>query len=243
MSVSGQSVKNVYECDGVNREWGYTFELMDINHLSIYYIDNNSNLIKVENSYSIDTNNKIVTYPTVESGLAPLPSGYKLILIRETPLTQETDYDSTFSLNLKSLEDSLDKLTYIVQELKEKTDRAIVYNPTNDKPEIDVDKFTKELNSLKADIKAYRDEALNYSQQSGNYYLQVLNIYNQCNDILTQCQNILAQFLSMYGSITDKSGTLANRPQDPSYDVFYWATDIQQYFRYSTKAKKWFLIG
>jgi len=228
MSINAQNIKNVYQCDGVTRNWAFTFVVDNPEHIALYKISSNGVMEKITQNYYKDMDNKIVIYPTIESGLSPLPNGYQIVLIRETPLTQETDYDHFGHIDLTLLEESLDKLTKISQELNEKINRALLFYPNrNNIPS--AEEYVNDLEEL-------RNQCSSYAQQSQQYA-------NLCFQAKAQCEFYYNYINAVYNSIQDMSGTLANRPEAPSTDVFYWATDVEQYYRYSTKAGKWFLIG
>lgn len=67
---------------------------------------------------------------------SPLLTGEKLTIVRNVPLTQETDYVFDDSFPAESHEQALDKLTMIAQQLAEEVDRAVKVLPSsNDDPD------------------------------------------------------------------------------------------------------------
>lgn len=124
MVIANTNVKNVYEGNGVTTEWPITFEIDPIDsNVSIYLEDKQGNISKVNTGYSISED--AVIYPTPESGLPAISSETKIIIIRETPHTQEIDLTAQGVLDAESLEEGLDKLTMQVQELADGVTRAI----------------------------------------------------------------------------------------------------------------------
>ncbi len=63
-----------------------------------------------------------------------LPLGYKLVILRDVPLTQQTDYVEMDNFPAESHEDALDKLTMIVQQLEERVARTTQVSPTQKDP-------------------------------------------------------------------------------------------------------------
>lgn len=62
---------------------------------------------------------------------SPLLTGEKLTIVRNVPLTQETDYVFDDSFPAESHEQALDKLTMIAQQLAEEVDRAVKVLPSS----------------------------------------------------------------------------------------------------------------
>ena len=127
MTVSNTTVKLNYNGNGSNRTFALTFPLLSAAHLRIVVTDAAGTETEINNNFSLNTALDTLTYPTVASGLDPLPTGSTLTLIRQTPLTQEIDLHSGGALDAEQLETGYDKLTYLLQELKEQVARCIKY--------------------------------------------------------------------------------------------------------------------
>lgn len=127
MTVSNTTVKLNYNGNGSNRTFALTFPLLSAAHLRIVVTDAAGTETEINNNFSLNTALDTLTYPTVASGLSPLPTGSTLTLIRQTPLTQEIDLQSGGALDAAELETGYDKLTYLLQELKEQVARCIKY--------------------------------------------------------------------------------------------------------------------
>lgn len=127
MTVSNTNTKLQYSGDGSNRTFAITFPLLSAAHLRVITTDASGTETEVSAHYTLSPALDAITYPTVESGLAPLPTGSKITLLRQTPLTQALDLQSGNILDAEELERGYDKLTYIVQELKEQLARALKY--------------------------------------------------------------------------------------------------------------------
>ena len=127
MTVSNTTVKLNYNGNGSNRTFALTFPLLSAAHLRIVVTDAAGTETEINNNFSLNTALDTLTYPTVDSGLDPLPTGSTLTLIRQTPLTQEIDLQSGNALDAAELERGYDKLTYLLQEIKEQVSRCIKY--------------------------------------------------------------------------------------------------------------------
>ena len=127
MTVSNTNTKLTYTGNGSTRTFGITFPLLSAAHLRIIVTDDDGTESEVTNNYTLSTALDSITYPTVASGLDPLPATKKLTLMRETPMTQEIDLQSGHALDAAELEGGYDKLTYLLQEIKEQVARCIKY--------------------------------------------------------------------------------------------------------------------
>lgn len=116
--ITGQTVKNTYQGDGVNREFTITFEFTDASQVKFKV-----NGEAVETNFALNTVAKTLTYPTVASELDPLTSEDEIEIYRDTEITQDIEFNNGGPLNAKTIEDGLDKLTMIAQELNNKIEK------------------------------------------------------------------------------------------------------------------------
>lgn len=130
--VDNIATKVIYEGDGVTTTFPFTFDFADAAdvHVLIYDADADQETVLTKDYY-VDATAKTVHYPGYVPGQEPaeadrpsvLSNRQKLVIYRETPLTQLTNLGRKYPL--KTIERMPDKLTYIVQELKEQVDRSI----------------------------------------------------------------------------------------------------------------------
>ena len=122
MTVSSQTNKIIYIGNGVAKEFAIPFSFLEREHLKVRQKKDN---IQTER-----------TDWTVKSGnlmFADAPeSGAEIAIVREVPLTQETDYRDNEILHAETLERNFDKLTMQVQQLAEKQDRAVTVDIFDD---------------------------------------------------------------------------------------------------------------
>ena len=135
MTVSNTTAKLQYAGDGTTRTFGITFPLLSADHLRVVVTDASGTDTTITNNYTLSDELNSITYPTEASELDPLPEGYKITLIRQTPLTQQIDLHSGGALDAEQLESGYDKLTLLVQELKTQLDRCIKYAVSNNSPQ------------------------------------------------------------------------------------------------------------
>lgn len=141
MSITNTKAKSVYNANGTTTEWNLGFTYNDtVSNVHIYIVDANDNETEVTSNYSIADG--VLTYPTTASGLAPLAEGNKLVIVRDTPRTQDIELTSNGKLEGKVLEGGYDKLTLQVQELTEQVNRAVKIPVTEDSADNFLDPIT-----------------------------------------------------------------------------------------------------
>lgn len=141
MSITNTKAKSVYNANGTTTEWNLGFTYDDtVSNVHIYIVDANDNETKITSNYSIADG--VLTYPTTDSGLEPLAEGNKLVIVRDTPRTQDIELTSNGKLDGKVLEGGYDKLTLQVQELTEQVNRAVKFPVTEDSADNFLDPIT-----------------------------------------------------------------------------------------------------
>lgn len=122
MTVSTTTNKISYTGNGVAVEFAIPFPFLDASHLKAYQLLNNIRTQRTD--WEIQSGNLIFE-------TAPV-SGAKILIIREIPLTQETDYRENEILPAETLERNFDRLTMQIQQLEEKTQRAVTVDVFDD---------------------------------------------------------------------------------------------------------------
>lgn len=131
MTVSSSTSKVQYNGDGSTTVFAYTFKVFDQDDLTVI----------IRSSLGTETTKTITTDYTVsgvgEAGggnvtmLTAPASGETITILREQPLAQGLDLVPNDPFPAQSLEDALDKLTFMVQTHSEELDRAIKASKTN----------------------------------------------------------------------------------------------------------------
>lgn len=125
MTVASSTNKITYAGNGSTRKWPFTFKVLDPSHLQVIVTDTNGAETTLSAGYSVDLDDNVVTYP-IDDLQDPLPSGYKITLLRWLPIVQELDLKNQSNYEAEALEREYDYLTMTVQQLKEITDRSLV---------------------------------------------------------------------------------------------------------------------
>lgn len=130
MTVSSINTKNSYSANGSLTSFTYTFPINSTAELQVIErAANGSETVKTLNSdYSITDNGSQGGQVIFNSAPA---NGVTIVLLRDTNLTQETDYIANDPFPAETHEAALDKLTLQQQELQEEVDRSIKLSRTN----------------------------------------------------------------------------------------------------------------
>ena len=122
MTVSSQTNKVIYVGNGVAKEFAIPFSFLEQEHLKVRQKKNN---IQTERTDWTVKNGNLVFTDAPESGA-------EIAIVRDGPMTQETDYRDNEILHAETLERNFDKLTMQVQQLAEKSARAVTVDIFDD---------------------------------------------------------------------------------------------------------------
>ena len=122
MTVSSQRNKVIYVGNGVATEFAIPFSFLEQEHIKVRQKKND---IQTERT-DWEINGGNIVFKTAPE------SGAEIAIVREVPLTQETDYRDNEILHAETLERNFDKLTMQVQQLAEKSERAVTVDIFDD---------------------------------------------------------------------------------------------------------------
>ena len=120
-----------YSGNGNATEFAYQFKILDRTDIKVILTDADGKEKLLTKDYYVDVEKSVVRYPGYAVGAevpeserpAALPTGWKLTIYREVPVTQETDLPNQYPFN--QVEDIGDKLTMIAQQLTDTTGRSL----------------------------------------------------------------------------------------------------------------------
>lgn len=120
-----------YSGNGNATEFAYQFKILDRTDIKVLLTDADGAEKLLTKDYYVDAEKNVVRYPgyavgaeVPESERPPvLPTGWKLTIYREVPVTQETDLPDQYPFN--QVEAIGDKLTMIAQQLTDVTSRSL----------------------------------------------------------------------------------------------------------------------
>lgn len=120
-----------YSGNGNATEFAYQFKILDRTDIKVMLTDADGKEKLLTKDYYVDVEKSVVRYPGYAVGAevpeserpAVLPTGWKLTIYREVPVTQETDLPDQYPFN--QVEAIGDKLTMIAQQLTDTTGRSL----------------------------------------------------------------------------------------------------------------------
>ena len=147
MTVSTTTNKVSYIGNGIATTFAIPFPLLEQKHLKVFQLMND---IRSERTDWTVANGNMVfeTAPEINT---------QIVIMREVPFTQETDYRENEILSAETLERNFDKLTMQIQQLKEQADRAVTVDIFDD----------TDAASLIPSIRQSVSDAATYAQAAG----------------------------------------------------------------------------
>lgn len=184
--IQDQTTKVIYVGNGQTTHFPFKFKYNDKAHIhvAIYDIDTQVQT-ELTKDFFVDGEKNEVIYPGYQSGQEPpeaqippvLQANQKLVIYRQTPLTQEIDFGSKYPLPF--VENGTDKNTMISQEMKEALERSVKVDMGSEvKPDellTDIKQNVADANQSAQNAQQSADEAQEYAQNA-NANAQSINI-------------------------------------------------------------------
>lgn len=126
--ITTSDSKNIFNGNGSNRSFAFAWKVQSPDDLAVYHVSSTGveTLLTYNSHYLVTLNigqdenpGGTVTFP-VNTGIAALPTGEKLVVTRGDQLTQPSDVPGS-----TLLEEALDKLTALAQQLQERIGRTM----------------------------------------------------------------------------------------------------------------------
>ena len=121
----------VYQGDGENTAWPFTFAISDASEIRVQLNNADGTAVLVDSDFYVDTVTNTVYYPGYAPGAEPaeaeqppkVQTGQTITVYREVPMTQEADLGEKWPFEV--IEKGLDKLTMIAQQIDSGTKRML----------------------------------------------------------------------------------------------------------------------
>jgi len=121
--VISQVNQNVYNGDGINKAWPYTFEIIDKTDVHLILQDVDGTQTVLTSDYYIDEINATAYYPGYAPGAEPpeadqppkVQEGQKIVVYRKIPVNQLAKLGDKWPFAV--IEKGLDKLTMLIQDV------------------------------------------------------------------------------------------------------------------------------
>jgi len=132
MTISSTNTKNSYSGDASTVAFSYTFKILDDDDIQVILRTNATGAETVQTKtthYSVsgvgNAGGGTITFVSAPAATETV------VLLRNVPLTQTTDYTPNDPFPAVTHEDALDKLTLMAQDTQEEVDRSIKLSRTN----------------------------------------------------------------------------------------------------------------
>lgn len=136
----------VYKGDGQVKNFPYSFTISDKDEIIVTVVDPDRNRKELTSNFFIDEDKKEVIYPGYASGEEPaeaerpptLPSGWLIVLQRKTRIDQQSDLGGKWPFDVT--EESLDKITRILQDIDTDAKRHLTLSPETESIDVTLPK-------------------------------------------------------------------------------------------------------
>lgn len=127
-----------YDGNGIATEFAYPFSITSPNDVKIMIVDTDGTETILTNDYTVDDVNSKVTYPGYPAGEEPpaedqppiLAVGQRIVIYRELDVTQLTSLFDQYPF--KTIETMIDKVTILLQQIKDAQQRALTLSVSTD---------------------------------------------------------------------------------------------------------------
>ena len=187
MTVSARHTKNIYIGDGTTRNWPYTFSLNHEDHIRIVLESPDGKITQICSEYQVDLLEGYVRYPIENE---PLARGWKIALLRKTPLAQEMDLVNNGDFFPETIESAFDRDVLVEQEFQEEIDRTVKIPET----ETNTTKIKSIIDNIAGE--GYYDELASRFYENQNNYIKAYTTndwseYNRTADAMDVFLNAL----------------------------------------------------
>ena len=181
--IINDSNKIIYLGNGATKEWPFSFSITQASDIKVSLVNLDGEILNISSDYYVDITNKKVLYPGYVPGQEPsqaeqppiLPTGWKIIIYRSVPVTQETDLGTNWPFNI--IEKGFDKLTMIIQDLQEELSRAVkveISSSTSPEELLDVIKQSRDIAVQAAkDAKRVAEETVKKVEEQLNEKVEI----------------------------------------------------------------------
>lgn len=136
MTLPYSPSRAVYEGNGAATAFPFAFKIWSTDQLGVSVTSPEGVTVEAQGwTASMGENGGTVTYL---HDAAPLPTGWRLAIVRDMPFAQGIDLVSASRFDPQVIEDGLDQATAELQQLNERITRSVILPPTSDQSPQDV---------------------------------------------------------------------------------------------------------
>ncbi len=199
MTISITTNKAAYIGNGVAISFAIPFPFLAQEHLKVYQLLNDIQTERTDWTVS-DGNLVFATAPADNA---------QIVIMREVPLTQETDYRENEILPAETLERCFDKLTMQIQQLAEKSARAVTVDVFDD---TQADSLIPSIRKAVSDSAVYAAAAQNKAQEASQEARNASNSAQISSDKATIATNKATEVSNALSTKVDTDLSNCTRP-------------------------------
>ena len=199
MTVQNENTKNIYVGNGSTTVFPFTFHIHDNNPDYIkVYVTGSDGVDVLTDNYTIDMQDKKITYPKTGE---PLKTGDRLTIDRELPFLQLLNLVNQGPFFAEEIEESFDKNIMLMQQIKDKLDRALALG-------VGVD-----ASSFKATIPLVPGKSLRINDEGTGFELvdDAKKVYQDTLGVLNETQAIRNETQAIRNETQDLKNESANQ--------------------------------
>lgn len=201
--ITNTANKVIYTGDGNTKQFLIDFPFGDISEINLFLHNISTGEDEsILSNWSYDNATGYITYPVSGSAMA---STHQIVVIRQTPLTQEKDHTVRLFTS-EDIETISDKLTREVQDISEKVDRSIKFPASISSGETDAKKYIDDLTDLKTQATTAASTA---TAQASIATSQATIATTKASEAATSAQNAATSESNAASSATSASNSAA----------------------------------
>jgi hypothetical protein len=228
MTISSETRKaGPFDGNDVTTSFPFTFKTFEKADVKVIYtdVDEIESVLVLDSDYTVTLNLDQNASPGGSISYSTLATGEKLTILGDVEYTQETDIQNQGGFYPEVFENALDKITMLIQQVKEISDRAVVVPASSS--------VTSE-NYLNT-INAYRVEAASSASSSSAFASSALASSNTA-------ESILQDFETKYLGAKASDPTLDNEGNALINGALYFNTTLNAIKAYILNTTTWALI-
>lgn len=134
MSVSSSTSRAQFNCNSSTVDFDFTFGVGATSEIQVIYTtDAGVETVLTETThYTVSATNDDYSAGGRVTTVATYATGTTITILRNVPLTQETDFTEGMATLYETFEDGLDKLTRIAQQFNEELNRMLILKKSDD---------------------------------------------------------------------------------------------------------------
>ena len=243
MTLSATYEPRRQQGNGVTKEFSYSFDPYSIEALKVYIEENGVQVETTDYTATANENGGIVTF-----NVAPTSNQY-VVIARSVPQDQEVPFYTSSGFDAGVVENSLDKLTAMIQEVNNEAVRsAKLPKGYNIKLELPVPESGKglywnnegtgfqnsrlNLDDVETLTKSYRDQSLAARDEAVASSTRAVNTVKEATDLLANTQTYVGEAIETINTaVEDAKTTVSETSEEAKETINSYVTNAEEEVR------------